>query len=171
MSKRGLTLQHYAFDTGVLNLIPTSNEAYVTCETCSKTILKKRKSEFREGFERMLISSISSKLAALQQHQFPTNNEVSIFIIQYFNSQEEYSSTDLDNMAKTILDILKGQFYKNDSQVRQLLMLKKKTDSHIPQNFTYIAVNELKDNRDSDIIKAAGIVRAVTLYNETVKKA
>lgn len=119
----------------------------------------------------MLLSSISYRLTEIQQRQFPTENEVLVFIVQYFISKKDYDSTDLDNMAKTILDILKGQLYSDDRQVRVLLILKKMIDKLIPQNYTFIAVKELKDDKDSTLTQVAGIERSISEYHETRKRA
>lgn len=169
MSKDKLKLYHFDFDTGILALIPTSHETYKKCNNCSEYLLKKGQGELKDKFKDIFLKALIPKIEPLKQ--FPTKNEVFIFIVQYFSSMKDYASQDLDNMAKTILDLFKGQFYINDSQVRVLLMLKKLVDNQIPQDYAYIAVKELKDNRDSDIVKAAGIERSVTYYHELVKSS
>ncbi|MCL4374567.1 RusA family crossover junction endodeoxyribonuclease [Patescibacteria group bacterium] len=171
MGKKKLPLQGYDFYTGVLNLIPTTTEAYIKCGKCPETIVKRRKHELRDLYKKMLLSSISYRLTEIQQRQFPTENEVLVFIVQYFISKKDYDSTDLDNMAKTILDILKGQLYSDDRQVRVLLILKKMIDKLIPQNYTFIAVKELKDDKDSTLTQVAGIERSISEYHETRKRA
>ena len=45
--------------------------------------------------------------------------------MQYFAIEKEYVRRDVDNMAKTILDVLKSRFYRDDSQVKTLLVGKK----------------------------------------------
>ena len=167
MSNKSFSLIHFDFDIGTLQLIPTYHESYKICESCSKSVLKKDISIKKEQFKNIFLKILIPKIKPLQQ--FPTKNEIFIFIIQYFVSKNDYKSQDLDNMAKTILDILKGQFYESDGQVRVLLMLKKMTDNRIPQNYAYIAVKELVDDRDIDIIKAAGIERSVTYYQQSFK--
>lgn len=89
--------------------------------------------------------------------QFPTKNEAFIFIVQYFVSEKEYRSRDIDNMAKTVLDVLKGRFYRDDGQVTTLL-IGKKMEKRVPHNFAYIA------------IKISGLERSVTSYQELRSK-
>lgn len=73
-------------------------------------------------------------------------------------------------MAKTILDVLKTRLYRDDSQVKILLVTKKQTDNRVKQNFAYVAVKELKRNKDIDILKMAGLERSVILYSELKKQ-
>lgn len=58
---------------------------------------------------------------------FPTKGQVYIAIIQFFTSnKKDYKKRDVDNMAKTVLDVLKDSnyFFDDDAQVRILLMQK-----------------------------------------------
>lgn len=68
-------------------------------------------------------------------------------------------------MAKTILDVLKERFYEDDGQVKTLL-IGKKMEKRISQNFAYVAIKELKDMRDVDALKISGLERSVTLFQE-----
>ena len=69
-------------------------------------------------------------------------------------------------MAKTILDLLEGKFYRDDKQVKTLLISKKVDRKNIPQDFIYIAIKELKNNQDIDVLRVSGIDRSVVLYQE-----
>ena len=73
-------------------------------------------------------------------------------------------------MAKTILDVLRGRFYHDDSQVKTLLIGKKMADHRVSQNFAYVAVKELKSGGDVDALKISGLERSVTMFQELKSK-
>lgn len=101
--------------------------------------------------------------------RFPSDREIFVFIIQYFVSEKEYARRDIDNMAKTILDVLKSRLYRDDSQVKTLLV-GKKMEQRIPQNFAYAAIQQLASGRDVDALKISGIERSVILFQELKSK-
>ena len=72
-------------------------------------------------------------------------------------------------MAKTILDVLKERFYRDDGQVKTLL-IGKKIEGRVSRNFAYIAIKELKGGRDVDALKISGLERSITLYQELRSK-
>ena len=94
---------------------------------------------------------------------FPSKKEVVVFIMQFFLTEKEYKSRDVDNMSKTILDCLKGKIYIDDAQVRTLLVSKKRY-SRLPANFVFIAVKELHGETNIDVVKTMLLEQAVTLY-------
>lgn len=100
-----------------------------------------------------------------ENDQFPTDREVFVYIVQNFIAEKEYSRRDVDNMAKTILDVLKGKFYHDDSQVKTLLV-GKRIEPRIPVNFAYIAIKEIKDGREVEAMKISGLERSVVYYQE-----
>lgn len=153
------------FEFGVSGIIPSTQQAYHG-NNCD---IKKKKKE-GEGIS-MLSFSISEILTikAKELEQFPSDNEIFVLIVQYFVSKKEYNSRDVDNMAKTMLDLLKEKFYYNDSQVRTLLV-HKRIDKKVPQNFAYVAIKEIKNDSDSTVLKCAGIERSMHFYNEEIKK-
>ena len=75
-----------------------------------------------------------------------------VFVVQYFASDKEYGRRDVDNMAKTILDVLKNRFYRDDSQVKTLLV-GKKLEKRVPQDFAYVAIKRLGSSQDVDALK------------------
>ncbi len=152
------------FDIGIGEIMPATQEAYR--DEFSKAVRKEEKAsvmQFRQNFLKQLEFYLKNN------HQFPTNHEVFVFIVQYFVVEKEYKCRDIDNMAKTILDVLKKKFYNDDSQVKTLL-IGKKMEKRVRQNFAYIAIKELKDGRDVDAIKISGLERSVTLYQELKSK-
>lgn len=162
MSKRNRsTKTSVDFDIGIGEIIPSTQEAFKS-DSFSQTIRKEETTSvkvFKQNFLERL------KKALKNNPQFPTGNEVFIFVVQYFISANDYKSRDIDNMAKTVLDVLKGEIYKDDGLVKTLL-IGKKIESRIKQNFAYIAIKELRDGRDVDALKISGLERSVTLFQE-----
>ena len=153
------------FDIGIGEIIPSTQEAFKD-EGFHKATRKEEKTgiiAFKQNFLKRLEEDLKDK------HQFPTSNEVFVFIVQYFVSETEYRSRDIDNMAKTILDVLKERFYRDDGQVKTLL-IGKKIEGRVPRNFAYVAIKELKGGRDVDALKISGLERSITLYQELKSK-
>ena len=163
--KKSIIKTSIDFDIGIGEIIPSTQEAFSN-EAYSQVVRKEEKTNlsiFKHNFLQRVAVTLKGK------SQFPTNNEVFIFIIQYFDSQREYRSRDIDNMAKTILDTLKGKLYQDDGQVKTLL-IGKKMEKRVPRNFAYIAIKELKDGRDVDALKISGSERSITLFQELKSK-
>ena len=150
------------FQFGIYGIIPSKQRAYHK-EKVSLEIRSKEKEKI-VAFNKRLIDNLNEQLKRLEQ--FPTDNELFVFILQYFVSEQKYRERDLDNMAKTILDLLEGKFYRDDKQVKTLLISKKVDRKNIPQDFIYIAIKELKNNQDIDVLRVSGIDRSVVLYQE-----
>lgn len=153
------------FDFGIGEIIPATQEAHHS-DKFDRQVRKTEKEEL-VIFKATLGSRLDSELA--QNKQFPSDGEVFIFIIQYFVSDKEYSRRDVDNMAKTILDVLKNRFYRDDSQVKTLLV-GKKIEKRVPQNFAYVAVKRLSTSQDVDALKISGLERSVTMFQELKSK-
>jgi len=167
MSKRKQKLKtNIDFQFGVFRIIPSTQQAYHKDAVDLSVRVKERKQT--SGFDDEVSDILSRKQKDLGR--FPTNNELFVFILQFFVSEQEYRKRDIDNMAKTILDSLKGKFYHDDKQVKTLLISKKIDKRRVPQDFAYIAIKELKTGEDLEILKVAGIHRAITFYQENLKK-
>ncbi len=97
---------------------------------------------------------------------FPTRQQVFVAIIQFYTSKKkDYNTRDVDNMAKTMLDILeKNKFYERDSQVRTLLVSKRVDLKIVPQNLGYIYIKVLEDSEDIEIVDGM-LKRALSLYS------
>ena len=156
--KRNTTLVD--FDFGIGTIIPSTQEAF---KREFKENIRKSESASLAVFKEKLIGELEIRLK--NNTQFPTHSEVFVFIMQCFVSQKEYQGRDIDNMAKTVLDVIKDRFYIDDSQVKTLLIGKKK-DNRVPENFAYVALKELRGDRDVDALKISGLERAVTLFQE-----
>ena len=136
------------FDFGVGEIIPATQEAYYSDRFNRQT--RKTEKEELSVFRKTLGATLDSQLT--RNEQFPSDGEVFIFIIQYFASDKEYQRRDVDNMAKTILDVLKNRFYRDDSQVKTLLV-GKKLEKRVPQDFAYVAIKRLSISQDVDALK------------------
>lgn len=162
--KKSSSLTSVDFDIGIGEIIPSTQEAFK--ESFSGETRKNEKNQVL-AFKRNFLQRVEEVLK--DTDHFPTGNEVFVFIVQYFVSEKEYRSRDIDNMAKTILDVLKKRFYQDDGQVKTLL-IGKKMEGRVPRKFAYIAIKELKGGRDVDALKISGLERSVTLYNELKKR-
>ena len=97
------------FEFGVSTIIPSTQQAYHS-NNCN---IKEKK---KEGEDVLAFSSSISKILserAKDLKQFPSHNKIFILIVQYFTSKKECDSRDVDNMAKTILDLLKKSIVFN----------------------------------------------------------
>lgn len=153
------------FDFGVGKIIPSTQEAHHGDRFDGQ--VRKTEKEGLSIFKSTLSSTLDSQLT--NNEQFPTDGEVFVFIIQYFAVEKEYGRRDVDNMAKTILDVLKGRFYSDDSQVKTLL-IGKKLEKRVPQDFAYVAVKRLGSSQDVDALKISGLERSVTMFQELKSK-
>lgn len=153
------------FDFGVGQIIPATQEAHHSDGFDER--VRKTEKEGLAVFKSTLGSDIDLKLASSEQ--FPSDGEVFVFVLQYFGSEKEYVRRDVDNMAKTILDILKSRFYRDDSQVKTLLV-GKKIERRVPQNFAYVAIKKLSATQDVDALKISGLERSVTMFQELKSK-
>ena len=153
------------FDFGIGKIIPATQEAHHSDVFDGQ--VRKVEKENLSIFKSTLGSTLDSQLANNQQ--FPTDGEVFVFIMQYFAIEKEYVRRDVDNMAKTILDVLKSRFYLDDSQVKTLLV-GKKLEKRVPQDFAYVAVKHLSSAQDVDALKISGLERSVTMFQELKSK-
>jgi Holliday junction resolvase RusA-like endonuclease len=149
------------YDTGIGGIIPSTHQAYSGNSFSEKTYKKEKSgvTHFQGKFKSQ-IAAETKKIAT-----FPTPQEVFVFIFQYFISKKEYRLRDIDNIAKTILDTLKGSIYTDDGQVKTLLV-GKKIDTRVPKEFAYVAVKILSKTQEVDALKTSGIERSVTMFNQ-----
>lgn len=167
MSKKNkLPIEQIDYQIGVGLVIPSTQEAFNNKKDFSANVRKEEGQNLKK-FKEVLGTQIENYI--LVNSQFPSKHEFFVFIIQYFASEKDYRSRDIDNMAKTILDVLKDRFYKDDSQVKTLLV-GKKIEKRVPQNFAYLALKEIKDGRDIDVLKVSGLERSITLFNDLKKQ-
>lgn len=154
------------FDIGIGEIIPATQEAFAA-DGFSELVRKEEKASTLR-FRSVFLEKV--ELALKETEQFPSVQEIFVFIVQYFESEKEYSRRDVDNMAKTILDVLRNRFYHDDSQVKTLLVGKKMADNRVSQNFAYVAIKELKSGGDVDALKISGLERSVTMFQELKSK-
>jgi hypothetical protein len=149
------------FQFGVGQVVPSTQLAFT--EDGFDAQVRREEKESLRAFKQLTSTDLDEALR--DWDQFPSASEIFIFIVQYFSSANEYRRRDIDNISKTILDVLKGRFYRDDSQVKTLLIGKKR-DGKISQDFAYVAIKELKNDKDIDALQISGIQRSVTLFQE-----
>ncbi|PIQ68834.1 MAG: hypothetical protein COV91_02040 [Candidatus Taylorbacteria bacterium CG11_big_fil_rev_8_21_14_0_20_46_11] len=156
------------FDFGVDGIVPSTQESYHHGEFDG--VVRKTEKESLVVFKNTVVADLDTRLVGSEQ--FPSDGEVFVFIVQYFAAENEYRRRDVDNMAKTILDILKSRFYRDDSQVKapKTLLVGKKLEKRVPQNFAYVAVKRLGASQDVDALKISGLERSVTMFQELKNK-
>lgn len=72
---------------------------------------------------------------------------VEVFISITIN-REKYFLIDVDNMAKTVLDSIKGYLFEDDNQVKRLIIDKQENKNKNNLNYLFICVTELTENRN-----------------------
>ena len=75
-------------------------------------------------------------------------------------------------MAKTVLDVLgQNNFYKDDSQVRTLLVSKRVELGKISQNLGFIYVKTLEENEDIEAVKTLleDVLKTYIEFKNTLK--
>lgn len=81
--------------------------------------------------------------------------EIVEVIIAITMTQRRFKEVDVDNLAKSVLDIMKGEVFVDDSQVANLL-IKKTVHPKQPWNSIMIGVRKIKENKSwFDHIKLA----------------
>lgn len=164
MSKK-LKITPIDFDFGIGDIVPATQEAY--SGGGFETAIRKTEKTSLSDFKNTVGTDLDARLS--QNDNFPSDGEIFVFIVQYFASESEYRRRDIDNIAKTILDISKGRFYRDDSQVKTLL-IGKKMEKRVPQNFAYVAIKKLSSIQDIDALKISGLERSVTMFQELKSK-
>lgn len=160
MSKK-LKITPIDFDFGIGDIVPATQEAYSGGDF--EAAIRKTEKASLLAFKNTVGADLDARLS--ENENFPSDGEIFVFIIQYFVSESEYRRRDIDNMAKTVLDILKGRFYRDDSQVKTLLV-GKKMEKRVPQNFAYVAIKKLSSTQEIDALKISGLERSVTMFQE-----
>ena len=139
---------NFDFEFGLTELLPSKQN-----ERESRSV-----EHFREVFNEQLPEG------ELAKKGFPSGGDFFVAIIQFFSSKQEYELRDVDNMAKTLMDCLKGKIYKDDTQVRSLLSTKRHY-AKVPANFLFLGVKMLKGDTDVGIVQSNIFDQAVTFYN------
>lgn len=150
-------------------IIPSTQQSFKTVKKNGVDVAVRVKeskglTDFKEAMRKELETNKPSA-------SFPTDKQVFISIIQFYTStKHDYSKRDVDNMAKTMLDILEKNFYKSDSQVRTLLVSKRVDLKKVPIDLGYVFVKILEDNEDIKLVNGR-VKRAENLYALTKEVA
>lgn len=86
MGKHDIPLLKIDFSTGIGLIIPSTQEAFKG-NVFSGTV-RKEETDSLKIFKQNLKDKLNKEISSLRQ--FPTKNEIYIFITQYFISQKEY---------------------------------------------------------------------------------
>ena len=166
-TKQRLKPVQYDIKIGIDEIIPSTQEAFKDGEVDNKIL--KQETEARRKFINKYNPYIDKAVKRLGKDNFPTDEEVFVLIIQFFNSQSQYNKRDVDNLAKTLLDVLKGKVYFRDSQVKILVSVKQ-IEQKIPDNFAFVGVKTLDNWNVTPFLKSVGIEDGINHYFEVFKK-
>lgn len=156
----------YDIEIGIDEIIPSTQEAYKDGKFSER--VRKEESEAVTRFINKYKPYLDSVVKKLTHDKFPTKEEVFVLVIQFFNVQSQYNSRDVDNMAKTLLDVLKGKIYYKDSQVKTLVAVKL-IEQRVPDNFAFVGVKALDDWSETTFLKSVGVEAARNYYFELIK--
>jgi Holliday junction resolvase RusA-like endonuclease len=113
-----------------------------TEEILKNFYVRKPSSQSVYEFEQLIHDQITSSSLHEKKIMKPSLVEVVIAITL---TKGKYFEIDVDNIAKTVLDSLKGYLFEDDSQVKRLICDK---DIHpLNKDGFFIAVTELKEGR------------------------
>lgn len=157
----------YDIEIGIDEIIPSTQEAY-KYDKSSEKVKMKEESEAVHKFINKYKPHIDSEVKKLSHEKFPTKEEVFVLVIQFFNVLSQYNRRDIDNIAKTLLDILKGKIYYEDSQVK-ILVAVKLIEQRVPDNYAFVGVRTLDDWSETNFLKSVGIEAARNHYFEVMK--
>ncbi len=130
-------------------IIPSTQEAFKRSGV--NKLIRKEETDCVRRFKKAVSDHLSNNKPG---SFFPTSSPVFIAIVQFFTSaKRDYRVRDVDNMAKTILDILQQNgLYKDDAQVRTLVVTKRVDINKVPQNLGFIHVEILDDEQDVPVV-------------------
>jgi Holliday junction resolvase RusA-like endonuclease len=148
------------YDFVIEGIIPATQNAFKNGGISQA--VRVRESKSLKEFKHIMSNSFGDRPST-----FPTSGQVFVAIIQFYTStKDDYNCRDVDNMAKTILDVLgENHFYSDDSQVRTLLVSKRVDLKKAPQNFGYVYVEILEDGEDKEEVGDL-VLNALTLYQD-----
>ena len=149
-------------------VIPSTQQSFKTVKKEGIDVLVRvKESKGLTDFKQAMAKELETNKPSAS---FPTNKQVFISIIQFYTStKHDYNKRDVDNMAKTMLDVLEKKFYKNDSQVRTLLVSKRVDLKKVPIDLGYVFIKILEDNEDIKLVSGR-VKRAESLYALTQKE-
>lgn len=152
----------FDYELGVQDIIPSSRTVYFN-----------KDKDHTEGpserlFNNNAVRDIKSDIK--DSKTFPLKGNVLVFIVQYFVSEKSFYSQDVDNMARTILNILKSSgILSDDGQVKTLVFNKRIIDNRIKTKFAYIGIKKL-NTREPKISKVYESERALNVYQQVIQR-
>ena len=107
--------------------------------------IKKKGSDGSEAFQKELKKSIGENLT--KDCPFPLAQKVEVYISVSMD-EKRIANVDIDNLAKFILDCMKGLVFEDDVQVQSLLVTKD-VNPFMPINSIMIGVRKINSPEDS----------------------
>lgn len=156
MSKKDkITKTNYDLEFTISGLIPTS-EADSGERRDGKE--KAGVTEFRNALADSML-----ELARSKPEVFPIKkpDRIIVTIIQVIGKESVYvSGNDVDNTAKTILDLLQGPMFESDAQVQVLLASKVLEEGH--KDIAYVGIKRIPTKtKYPDLLACGGIQHAL----------
>lgn len=94
----------------------------------------------------------------------PSKARIFVILIQFFREEYPYNKRDIDNMAKLVLDVMKGHLYVDDNQISELF-IHKRIEKKIKGDFMYIGLKKISSDQNHCCIKEINIESAFSLGN------
>lgn len=142
--------KHFDFQFGLTEIVPAKQD--------------EREGQRVTVFKQLVNDTLRAE--ALKPNIFPSKKDVFVAAIQFYVSENDYKTRDVDNISKTILDCLKGKLYIDDSQVRTIL-ISKRFHKRVPNNFIFVGVREINGDTDIETVKVMLFEQAVTMYQQS----
>jgi Holliday junction resolvase RusA-like endonuclease len=120
------------------------NGEYVKIEN-EKLYLKKDSNNSLSEFTKLFQENLES----IKEEELPYKKDIMVeVIISVYTTEKRFKTVDVDNLAKAILDCLKGIIFEEDSQLVNLLV-KKYVHQKKPKDGLFIGVRKIKDHSES----------------------
>lgn len=149
MAKKEHKKETFAFSTGYLGRIPSSQNG------SEKVSYARFKNEF----------NIKAQEDIEKKKFIPRDKYVYIFVAQLLKSEREFHGCDIDNMVKSVVDILIGKCYEDDGKVTSL-WISKDYQAEYKDDFYFIGIRYLGEDRDPGNLNREGLHEAKQLYKK-----
>jgi len=127
---------YYKDEEGVEHIL--EGEFYISNNKAKENLKK---------FEDSFVACINNTIG--DEHPYKYSNQVEV-TMSIKMSEKRLKTVDVDNLAKSILDFMKGRVFEDDSQVQSLFVIKEVIiDELIPQLSGIIVGVRLLDNKPS----------------------
>lgn len=97
--------------------------------------------EFEEKFKNQIKANLT------EEHPFPKTVQLEVIVSVSMN-KKRLKNVDIDNLIKSVLDCFNGLVYEDDSQVINVLGIKK-TNDILPENALFVGIRKVDKNNHS----------------------